>query len=61
MGPLLYSPYSANLQALIPDDINLTPFVDDHSLRSSFLPKDKLKINVHYNLNPEWKTLELDE
>ena len=40
-GPNLYSAYASTLQDVVPDDVGLNGFVDDHSLKRSFKPDDR--------------------
>ena len=40
-GPNLYSAYASTLQEVVPDDVGLNGFADDHSLKRSFKADDR--------------------
>ena len=40
-GPNLYSPYASTLQEVVPGDVGLNGFADDHSLKRSFKVDDR--------------------
>ena len=40
-GPYLYSAYASTLQEVVPDDVSLNGFADDHSLKRSFKADDR--------------------
>ena len=39
--PNLYSAYVSTLQEVVPDDVSLNGFADDHSLKRSFKSNDR--------------------